>query len=149
MRKRSFHKAWVVHVRKYLTQNSTMLLYRRLNWRLYGVNKADFFLEGGSGADGFISDSRSNSLARKITIRNFYNKTDEMHQFLKFILFCSSTLHVSEGLSAHHQESRTVHTAPGICQTDSAECLPAGTRCSISFPLARSQQNLFHIYLML
>jgi hypothetical protein len=26
-----------------------------------------------------------------------------MHQFLKFILFCSSTLHVSDGLSVHHQ----------------------------------------------
>jgi len=29
-----------------------------------------------------------------------------MHQFLKFILFCSSTLHVSESLSVHHQESK-------------------------------------------
>ena len=41
----------------------------------------------------------------------FYSKTNEMHQFLKFILFCSSTLHVSDGLSVHHQESKTVHTA--------------------------------------
>ena len=40
-----------------------------------------------------------------------YSKTNEMHQFLKFILFCSSTLHVSDGLSVHHQESKTVHTA--------------------------------------
>jgi len=37
----------------------------------------------------------------------FYNKTNEIHQFLKFILFCSSTLHVSDGLSLHHQESKT------------------------------------------
>jgi len=44
----------------------------------------------------------------------FYIKTNEMHQFLKFILFCSSTLHVSDGLSVHHQESKTVHTASGI-----------------------------------
>ena len=29
----------------------------------------------------------------------FYSKTNEMHRFLKFILFCSSTLHVSDGLS--------------------------------------------------
>jgi len=72
-----------------------------------------------------------------------------MHQFLKFILFCSSTLHVSDGLSVHHQESKTVLTASGICQTDSADCLLAGTICSISFPLASSQQNLFDIYLML
>ena len=26
----------------------------------------------------------------------FYSNTNQMHQFLKFILFCSSTLHVSE-----------------------------------------------------
>jgi hypothetical protein len=49
---------------------------------------------------------------------NFYSKTNEMHQFLKFILFCSSTLHVSDSLSVHHQESKTVHTASGVCQTD-------------------------------
>jgi len=45
--------------------------------------------------------------------------------------FCSSTLHVSDSLSVHHQESKNVHTASGICQTDSADCL-----------LASSQQNL-------
>jgi len=27
-----------------------------------------------------------------------------MHQFLKFILFWNNTLHVSDGLSVHHQE---------------------------------------------
>jgi len=70
----------------------------------------------------------------------FYRKTNEMHQFLRFtrILFCSSTLQVSDGLSVHHQESKPVHTASGICQTDSADCL-----------LASSQQNLFDVYLML
>ena len=51
-----------------------------------------------------------------------------MHQFLKFILVCSSTLHVSDGLSVHHQESKTVHTASGICQTDSANCLLASSQ---------------------
>ena len=51
-----------------------------------------------------------------------------MHQFLKLILLYSSTLHVSDGLSVHHQESKTVRTASGICQTDSADCLLAGTR---------------------
>jgi hypothetical protein len=29
----------------------------------------------------------------------FYSKTNEMHQFLRFILFGSSTLHVSGSLS--------------------------------------------------
>jgi hypothetical protein len=54
----------------------------------------------------------------------FYSKTKEMHLFLKFILFCSTscTLNVLDGLSV--------------------EC------SSISFPLASSQQNLFDIYLM-
>jgi hypothetical protein len=79
----------------------------------------------------------------------FYSKTNVMHQFFKFILFCSSTLHVSGGLSIHYQEFMTLHTTSGICQTN---CLQAGTiwNCSsISFPLASSQQNLFDIYLML
>jgi len=44
-----------------------------------------------------------------------------MHQYLKFILFCSSTLHVSDGLSVHHQESKTVHIASGIYQTEIPE----------------------------
>ena len=60
--------------------------------------------------------------------RVFYSKTKEMHQFLKFILFCSSTLHILDGLSVHHQESKTVHTASGVCERDSADCLLAGTR---------------------
>jgi len=30
----------------------------------------------------------------------------------------------------HHQEFKTVHTATGICQTDTAVCLLAGTRCN-------------------
>ena len=75
-----------------------------------------------------------------------------MHQFLKFILFCGNTLRVSDGLSVHHQESKTVHTASGICRTDSADSLLAGTRwneSSFSFSLASSQQNLFDICLML
>ena len=28
-----------------------------------------------------------------------YSKTNEMHQFFKFILFCSNTLHITDGLS--------------------------------------------------
>ena len=34
-----------------------------------------------------------------------------------FIL--EDTLHVSDGLSVHHQESKTVHTASGKCHTGS------------------------------
>jgi len=35
----------------------------------------------------------------------------------------SKILHVSDGLSVHHHELKTVHTATGICQTDTAHCL--------------------------
>ena len=55
----------------------------------------------------------------------FYSKTNTMHQCIKFILFWNDTLHVSDGLSVHHQEFKTVHTATGICQTDTAVCLLA------------------------
>jgi len=51
-----------------------------------------------------------------------------MHQCIKFILFWNGTLHVSDGRSVHHQEFKIVHTAIGICQTDTAVCLVAGTR---------------------
>jgi len=37
-----------------------------------------------------------------------------------FILFWNDTLHVLDSLSIHHQEFMTVHTATGICQTDTA-----------------------------
>jgi len=55
-----------------------------------------------------------------------------MHQCIKFILFWSDTLHVSDGLSVHHQGFKTVHTATGLCQTDTADWL-----------LASRQQYLF------
>jgi len=37
-----------------------------------------------------------------------------MHQRIKFILFWNDTLHVSDGLSVHHQEFKTVHTAVSV-----------------------------------
>jgi len=48
-----------------------------------------------------------------------------MHQCIKFVLFLNDTLHVPDGLSVHHQELKNVHTATGICQTDTAVCLLA------------------------
>jgi len=61
-------------------------------------------------------------------LTGFYSKINQMHLLLEFILFWNKTLHVSDGFSVHHQESKTVHTATGLCQTDSADCLLAGTR---------------------
>jgi len=43
-----------------------------------------------------------------------------MHQCVKFILFWNDTLHVSDGLSVHHHVFKTVYTATGICQADTA-----------------------------
>jgi len=43
----------------------------------------------------------------------------------QIILFCKDTLHVSDGLSFHLQEHKTVRTATGICQTDTAVSLPS------------------------
>ena len=42
----------------------------------------------------------------------FYSKTNQMHQCIKFILrvFWNNAVHVSDGLSVHHQEFKTVHT---------------------------------------
>ena len=51
-----------------------------------------------------------------------------MHQCIKFILFGTDTVHVSDGLSVHHKEFKTAHTATGICQTDTAVCLLEGTQ---------------------
>jgi len=65
-----------------------------------------------------------------------------MHQCIKFILVWNYTLHVSDGLSVHHQEFKTVHTATGKCQTDTAECLLAET-------VASSRQYLFDKCLLL
>ena len=55
----------------------------------------------------------------------FYSKTNKMHQCIKFILFWNGTLHVSDDLSVHHQEFKTVHTATGFYQRDIAVCLLA------------------------
>jgi hypothetical protein len=54
------------------------------------------------------------------TPSRFLKQNQPDAQYLKFILFRNSTLHVSDGLSVHHQESKTVHTASGICHTGSA-----------------------------
>jgi hypothetical protein len=50
-----------------------------------------------------------------------------------------------DDLFVHHQEFKTVHTATGICQTDTADCLLAGMRwncSSISFLLFQNKINL-------
>jgi hypothetical protein len=70
-------------------------------------------------------------------------------RLLASVFYWSNTLHVSGGLSVHHQEFKTVHTATGICQTDTADCLLRRTRWNISYPLASRQQYLLDKCLLL
>jgi len=49
----------------------------------------------------------------------FYSKTNHMH---KFILFWNDDLHVSDGLSVHHQPFKTVHTAVSVWHMPVAVC---------------------------
>ena len=99
------------------------------------------------------------------TVIYFCSKTNQVRQCIKFILFWHDTLRVSDGLPVHHQQFKTVHTATGICQTDTAVCLLVGTRwngvqdCTYSNRhmsnrycyclLASRQQYLFVICLLL
>jgi len=54
------------------------------------------------------------------------SKVNKMHQCIKF---------VSDGLSVHHEEFKTVHTATSICQLDTAVCLTNGCCCMYSLEL--------------
>jgi len=57
----------------------------------------------------------------------FYSRTNQMHNISNLFYFWNNTLHVSDSLSVHHQESKTVHTASGICHTGYADCLLASS----------------------
>jgi len=46
------------------------------------------------------------------------------------LFYWTNTLHVSDGLSVHQQELKTVYTATGICQTYTADCLLGSSRLS-------------------
>ena len=53
------------------------------------------------------------------------------------------TLHVSEGLSVHHQEFKTVHTASGICHTGTLPvCKRARPACKLL--IVKEQRNILH-----
>ena len=86
-----------------------------------------------------LQGARSQHLLSYVIISmQFCSKTNKMHQCVKFILFWNDTLRVSDGLSVHYHEFKTVHTATGFCQTDTAVCL-----------LASRQQYLFDRSLLL
>ena len=68
-----------------------------------------------------------------------------MHNISNLFYFRDNTLHVSDGLSVQYQESKAVHTASGICHTDTADCLLAGTRWN-SFHLGRTSKQPQYLY---
>jgi len=56
----------------------------------------------------------------------FYSKTNQTHNISNTFYFWDNTLHVSDGPSVHHQESRTVHTASYLTGSVAA-CKQAAT----------------------
>jgi hypothetical protein len=71
-----------------------------------------------------------------------------MHQCIKFILFWNDTLHVSDSLSVHHQEFKTVHMATGICQTDTAVLLSACQEADSSICLTNACCCMYSLELL-
>ena len=58
-----------------------------------------------------------------------------MHKCIKFILFWSDTLRVSDGFSIHRQKFKTVHTAGTRQQAESSICLTNVCCCMYSLEL--------------
>jgi hypothetical protein len=49
----------------------------------------------------------------------FYSTANQMHNISSLFYFGSNNVHVLDGLSVHHQEFKTLHTASGIYHTGS------------------------------
>jgi len=45
----------------------------------------------------------------------FYSKTNQMHNISNLFYFVNNTVHVSDGLSVCHQESKTVYIPDAVC----------------------------------
>jgi len=54
-----------------------------------------------------------------VLIWYLYSKTNQTHNISSLFYFDNNTLHVSDGFSVHHQESKTVHTTSVICHIGS------------------------------
>jgi hypothetical protein len=71
---------------------------------------------------------------RHLNLLSIVNPT-RCSNFSNLFYFWDNTVHVSDGLSVRHQEFKTVHTATGVCQTDTAVCLLASsnsTNCNLT-----------------
>ena len=54
--------------------------------------------------------------------RDIFLQQNRRDALISQIYFWNRTVHVSDSLPVHHQESSTVHTAIGICHTGFAVC---------------------------
>jgi hypothetical protein len=63
-------------------------------------------------------------IRKKTSNLNFYVIVNPIRcsNFSNLFYFWDNTPRVSDGLSVHHQELKTVHTATGICQRGTAIC---------------------------
>jgi len=55
----------------------------------------------------------------KASVKYFYSKSNKMQYHLKLIYFWDNTLHVSDVLSVHHQEAKTVNITVAVCTLSS------------------------------
>ena len=87
------------------------------------------------------SEEYSNLTFRGPCIVIYYYKKNQRHSLISQIYFLNRTPHVSDRFSFHHQESSTVYTAIGICRTGYADCLLAGSGCSMFLLLCMQYQT--------
>jgi len=70
--------------------------------------------------------------------RDVFLYENQRDPLISQVCFWYRTLRFSDRFSVHHRESSTVYTAIGICHTGFADCLLAGSGCSILIPLTSS-----------
>ena len=90
----------------------------------------------------FEIKSLTSDIHRAVHRNILCSKTNQMHQFLKFILFWNNTLRVSDGLSVHRQELKTVHTATGICLTYTCCCVHSLELLTMDGKTVRNTQSV-------
>ena len=114
----------------------------------YGIIQRYRINEGLLDSEILFSHNYSFDIQRTVP-RDIILQLNQRDALISQIYLWNRTLHVSDSFSVHHQESSTVHTAIGICHTGYADCLLAGSGCSILIPLVSSQHNLYDIYVLL
>jgi hypothetical protein len=62
-----------------------------------------------------VLPSLSTQCHKRMINFSFYSKTNQMHNISNLFYFGKNTLRVTDGLSVHHQESKTVHIPYVVC----------------------------------